>query len=194
MLRSSIFISFILFSNLNLYALEASQIHARYGGISAAYDGVVSGEIQSLTLFELEYEGINNNHNSFYLRLSESFDSAKSIFNYSYFGGGMKYYFASKALLYEGSDGANILISVPKWRYYVGWEIGIAHVVLQTVGEFLRVSTSSYDYGGVAGSIYNITNRIGVEFNFTTQFSTGFTSISTGAVVYKGSVGLTYFL
>lgn len=145
-------------------------------------------------MIDLEYETFLSSNKSYYFRVSEAFDATKTIFTYSYVGGGMKYYFASKGNYYEGGDGADTIISAPKWRFYYGWEIGIAHVVLQTIGEFLQINTSSYDYGGALGTIYNITDRLGLEFNFTTQFSTGFTSISTGAVVLKGTVGVTYFL
>ena len=170
------------------------QVHARMGGVYAKYDGVVSGTVENYNMIDLEYEYLFSNKSSYYFRTSEAFDIEKSIFTYSYFGLGMKYYFSSRGLYFEDIDGADIIISSPKWRYYYGWEIGVAHVVLQTIGEFLQINTSSYDYGATVGTIYNLTNKLGLEFNLTTQFSTGFTSISTGAVVAKGTVGLTYFL
>lgn len=167
----------------------------RGGNAFANYDGVTSGELRSMTLIDLEFEVLMDNRKSYFFRTSQAFNLEKTIFDYSYLGAGMKWYVFSKGMYFETTQGsAEYLMTSPKWRFYVGWEFGVAHVTLQTIGEILTIQTSTYDYGGTFGTIYNITQRIGLELNFSAQISTGFTTISTGAAVMRTTVGLSYFL
>lgn len=145
-------------------------------------------------MIELEFEVVHSNKKSFFLRSSHAFDIEKSIISYRYFGGGMKYYIFSQGLYFERRNNNEVFTSFPKWRFYLGWDVGISHVVLQTIGEILRITTSIYDYGLTSGVIFNTSDKLGIEFNLTTQLSTGFTSVTTGVAVIKVVTGISYFL
>jgi hypothetical protein len=187
-------LSLLLLTFLILPTQAKNQIHLRGGSAFANYDGVTSGELRNTNTADVEFEVLLNNKKSYFFRTTQAFDLDKSIVTYSYLGGGMKYYLFTRGMYFETRDGPEVVITSPRWRIYMGWEIGVAHVVLQTIGEILQINTSTYDYGITTGTIYNLTDRLGLEINFTAQISTGFTTISTGAAVMKFMGGFSYFL
>lgn len=169
-------------------------MHVRTGYLWGDYSGVISGTVKEATSVDLEFEQVYSNKNSYFFRTTAVFDTEQSIFRHFYLGGGMKYYLGSKAMLIEAESKETIFKVSPRWRFYVGFDLGISHIVLKTFGELLQISTSAYEYGPMLGTIYNVTARLGLELNATVQVSTGFTTVSTGGVTYKGMAGLSYFV
>lgn len=169
------------------------QIHFREGVIIGKYDGVISSDLESQTILDLEYEVFLANTKSYYFRTTMGMDFDKNIINYSYLGGGMRYYFASKGMYFNTIQKGTGIQSRPRWRHYVSWGVGTSSVVLQTLGEFLQVNTSTVELGGNIGTIYQVYKNIGIEAQYSFDVSTGFTSISVGGSVHRATLGLTFF-
>lgn len=169
------------------------QIHFREGLIKGSYDGVISNELESQTILDMEYEVFLANRKSYYFRTTLGMDFDKNIIDYSYLGGGMRYYFSSKGMFFNTIKRGTGIQSRPRWRFYVSWAVGTSTVVLQTLGEFLQVNSSTVELGGNIGTIFQIYKNIGIEAQYSFDVSTGFTSISVGGSVHKATLGLTYF-
>lgn len=169
-------------------------LHARSGLIIGSYEGIVAGLLDYVTLVDFEYENVMNNKYSYFIRSTFVFDIDKTLMAYRYVGGGTKYYFFSKGLSFDTEFKGTRVKVTPRFRFYMGVEFGLSQVLLRTVGSHLRIDSSTYDYGGNLGIIWNYTDKIAFEFSTTAQISTGFSSISTGGAVFKNFAGLVYHL
>jgi hypothetical protein len=170
------------------------QIHLREGIVLGSYDGVVTSELSTTAIFDLEYEVFLDNTTSYFIRSMMTMDFDKSAVDYQYLGGGMKYYFLSKGMFFNTITKGTGIVSMPRWRFFAGWAIGTSTVRLQDFGELLQVSSSTFEVGGQIGTIYQVWKSLGVELQYSADVSTGFTSVSVGGSVHRIMFGITYFL
>jgi hypothetical protein len=197
MLLKKVFISlfFIALLSSNVLAKNGEkQIHFREGIIVGSYDGVISKKLDTKSIFDLEFETFLDNNTSYFLRGMMAMDFENSEIEYQYLGGGMKYYILSKGMYFDTIKKGTGIVSMPRWRFFVGWAIGTSTVTLARFGTLLQSSSSTFEVGGHVGAIYQVWKNVGLELQYSGDASTGFTSISVGGSVHRIMMGLTYYL
>lgn len=186
---------FVMLISFNVWSKVGNkQIHFREGLVLGSYDGVVTSKLDAQSIFDIEYEVFLNNTTSYFVRAMMTLEFEKSSVEYQYIGGGMKYYFLSKGMYFNNISKGTGIVAMPRWRFFTGWAIGTSTVKLQSFGELLQVSSSTFEVGGHVGTIYQVWKNLGVELQYSADVSTGFTSVSVGGSVHRIMLGLTYFL
>lgn len=181
----------VMFSH-SAFALK--QFHFREGVVTGDYDGVISNQINSPTLFDLELEFFETNKESWFLNTTYAMDFDTSTIDYSYNGGGMRYYLFNPGMNFEGYSKGTSFLSSPKWRFFVGWQAGLSFAILDKIGTTLQITTWGYDLGAHMGAIAQINKKWGLEFKASYDVTTGFTTVSVGGSTTKAMIGVAYYL
>lgn len=169
-----------------------SQLHIRTGILQGKYWGAQSGEFLVPNTFDAEYEVFLANSRSFLFRSMLAMELTTAKPYYSYSGIGMRYYLASKGMMFDAQDEGVSIISIPKWRYYVGWDFGISTAIVQSLGKVLQIMSTMIDFGGHAGVIYQVDSTFGIEGHVGATTGQGFSSVSVVGVTLRAFVGGTY--
>ncbi len=186
-----ILISFLHFSAYS--KSYHSQLHMGLSLVNAAYTGPESGSVSIPMAMHFEYELIRSATSSYTFDNTIAIDSQDSKTKYygTHIGG--RYYFSSSNLNYSDvGEGTSISI-IPKWRFYYGWNLGVAQVVVRSLGTVLDAISTILEYGGHVGSIYQVGKSWGVESKFSYMMGNGFSSVSVDSTVIQLSFGGAYY-
>ena len=184
---------FLIYSPSILAKDYQTQLHISLGMVSATYSGPVSGDLSLPMALNFEYELIKSPSHSYTFDNTIAIDSADSKTKYfaTHFGG--RYYFLSSNLNFHENDHGNTISIIPKWRYYYGWNVGVAQVVVRSLGTVLDAISTVLEYGGHIGTIYQVGKSWGIEGKFSYLMGNGFSSVSVNSTVMQLYVGGAYY-
>lgn len=185
-------INFILLSSL--YATEhSSQVHSSIGLVNATYDGPVTGSISIPLAMNFEYEYIQNSNTSYVFENIIAIDSNDTKTKYFATHFGSRYYFGSSNFSSIKNDLRGSFTIKPKLRYYAGWNIGVAQVVISSLGPVLDAVSTVFEYGGHAGTIYQVGDNWGLEAKASFYLGYGFSSITVSSQISQLFIGGVYY-
>jgi len=173
-------------------ALDKMQFHLRLGMVKGSFTGAETGEFSNMTSFDGEAEYLWTAKASFSARAIFTVDPESAQVQYMYAGGGQRFYIFSRASGAEATWGFDTVTIKPKLRYFVGWDLGMAQVLLQRVTESLSVQSAVLEYGGTAGLIYQLTSGLGMEIAGGVSKGIGISTVAVDTTILKLLIGLTF--
>lgn len=186
--------SLIFFQINNSRASEAeSQLHLSLGFISANYSGPVTGSVVIPLALGFEYEYLLTSSKSYVFENIIAIDSEDTKTKYFASRFGTRYYFKSSNLSITKKDAKGSFSISPKLRYYAGWNLGIAQVVIASLGPVLDAVSTVFEYGGNTGAIYQINKSWGMEAKFGLNLGYGFSSVTVSSSVMQIFFGGAYY-
>lgn len=198
MLRNGLlFLVFILLLIDTAIAAEKNskfQGHFRSGLLSASFSGSDStdGSFSIPNAFDVEMEFFTSTRNAFIVRTTMAMDFSESKVRYTYGGGGQRYYFANPGLPARAFERGDAVIATPKIRYYAGYEVGIAQVLVLEFGPVLSTFSTVLEVGGNTGAIYQIGKNFGIEGQLGLGYGFGFSSVTVSGLVIRTFIGGSY--
>lgn len=188
----------IFLSSVKSHAeVTLSQIHLRAGMVMASFSapGLLPEEasFSVMPTFDVEYERYLNIRSSYVLKGVFAMDLATSIVKYYYAGVGQRFYFGSLGTAVVADSPGISVVSQPKMRYYIGYDVGISQTVIKSFTSSLQVFTSMVDIGGTVGFIYQMTKNMGIEGLGGVSYGYGFSSVAISGLFMKGFFGMTYY-
>ncbi len=197
-------LAFILISaffiNLNVaWGIDESslyQFHLRMGMFNGSYagSGVEARGWSVPTTIDAELEVFLTRDKSFNLTATMAMELDTNKVNYTYAGVGQTYYLLSRGRKDVKSEKLVQIKTVPKTRYYWGWNVGIAQVLAIDYGLILGTYSTTLDISGNAGMIYQIGENMGIEFRGGMGMGYGFSTVTVTGTTMRALIGLTYFL
>jgi hypothetical protein len=169
------------------------QIFVRSGMIEGSYAGVFSGSFRVNLAFDIGTEYHVASDGSVLVRFIQALDSPDSVPFYTYAGTGMRYYFKGRGSYVVQSDETTFISSRPKWRTYMGGELGIAQVIVKSFGPVIQSVANMLETGGNVGAIYQISEKIGIEAQIGGTLGYGISSTSVSGSTFRIFLGGTYF-
>jgi hypothetical protein len=114
---------------------------------------------------------------------------------YAYSGVGKRYYILSGGIRYDYSNNnsSEQLISFPKWRAYLGGDLGISQLVVQVLSLTTISSTALLEFGPSAGAIFQYDKSFGLELAGGLSAGLGFAGLSTSALTARFFIGGSYY-
>lgn len=171
-----------------------SQFHFRIGQFYADYS-IVTGPVQISipTTMELEYENIVSRRRSYTIRSLLAYNQPTNQMFYMAAGVGTRFYLGSSAIGFEASQAGTEVVSMPRWRYFIGPELSIAGALVKGLTSAVTASATILELGISGGLIYQIGQKMGLELILGTGFGYGFSTVSASGVVARGMMGLSFY-
>lgn len=179
-----------LFISQNIFAYQ-SQLHINTGMFKGSYKSDESRSFSSVQSFHAEYEIFKDSRNAhiFHTTMVTGSSGKMDFYSANY---GRRYYFNSTATITENFDPENSIKSMPKWRYYGGWDVGVSQVLLKDTGAISVVGTM-VDIGGHIGATYQFNRDWGFDMQAAAIYDYGFAAVSISGMSQKVLLGITYF-
>lgn len=152
-------------SNVEVEAVSVrkSQIHLRFGMLTGSFSGTFEGDFEVPAAVDVDYELFVANDGSVVFRFLQGLDNPDSIPFYTYAGTGYRYYWNSKGpSTIQKGDGL-FIESIPRVRYYLGMDLGIAQVLVKSFGPNVQSVANMLDAGINVGAIYQLNKNFGLE-------------------------------
>lgn len=167
------------------------EVHVRTGMISGSYSGPVSGTLPSSQLLDGEYELFTGPRSATTFRALIAYDLAKGRVGYGYAGMGRSYYLWGNGVNIESSDNKEAsFTSIPKRRYYVGWDLGMSYVVVKEFGTVLTAHSEAIDVGAHLGFIWQVSKSIGIDLHGGYTKGFGFSSVAVSTTTTRIFAGV----
>jgi hypothetical protein len=195
-LLSLFFLFFFLLPVLTIDEVRAakSQLHVHMGMINGSFSAPNAEPFSvSPNPTNLEIEFFLNNKKSLFARMTValSMETGKAVYVYS--GIGMRYYFKSTGNTVSAAEGGTALSTMPKWRYYYGWDLGVSRMIIAEFGPVLNVTTTMLDFGGHMGIIKQMGKAWGLEVQMGLSFGYGMSNISGTGQTMRVMIGGAYY-
>jgi hypothetical protein len=196
--RSSGISAILLFAFLILISAFAkaddnTQLHIRTGMLDGKYYGPTGGDFVVTSTLDIDHETFLANRRSRVFRAILGIDIISAKPFYTYAGTGMRFYLNSKGMYFDRSDESYRILSYPKFRYYLGWDAGIAQVIVRSLGKVLQVVSSMIDVGACGGAVWQVDRNFGVEAHLGLTSGYGFSSVAVVGHTARVLLGVTYY-
>jgi hypothetical protein len=199
--QSPILIFAMLFWGIgsNCWALDEGslyQFHMRMGMFNGTYSGsgVEARGWSVPTTIDVELEVFLTRDKSFNLTSTMAMELDTNKVNYTYAGVGQTYYLFSRGRKDVRTEKLVQIKTIPKIRYYWGWNVGIAQVLAIDYGLVLGTYSTTLDVSGNTGVIYPIGENLGIEARAGMGLGYGFSTVTVTGTTMRALIGLTYFL
>lgn len=195
---ASLFVGSLFFGSA-AHAIDNSsryQVHARMGLLNGTYAGagVEQRQFSVPTTMDLELEVFTDRDESFNLRSMMAMELGTNRVHYTYAGFGRSYYLYGRGKKDLRVEKLVSVQTIPKTRYYWGWNAGIAQVLVIPYGLVLASYSTTLDLSLSAGVIRQISNNVGVEFRGGLGLGYGFSAVTVTGVTMQAMLGITYFM
>lgn len=179
---------------LPIFASEqSSQLHSSIGLVQATYDGPTKGSISIPLAMNFEYEYIKTSNQSYVFENIIAIDSKDTKTKYFATHFGTRYYFNSSNFSSSKNDIRGSFSITPRFRYYAGWNLGIAQVVISSLGPVLDAVSTVFEYGAHTGAIYQVGKSWGLETKASIYLGYGFSSITVSSQIAQVFFGGVYY-
>jgi hypothetical protein len=163
------------------------------GLVSSQFSGPVTGSISIPSALSFEYEHIKNSKSSYTFENTIAIDPADTKTKYFALRFGSRYYFNSSNFSTQVNDKRGSFSIQPNLRFYGGWNLGIAQIVISSLGPVLDAVSTVVEYGGHVGSIYQINKDWGLEGKFSYNMGYGFSSVTVSSTTMQLAFGGAYY-
>lgn len=173
--------------------IKNSQFHFRTGMLNGKYSGIFEGDFQVSSALDLEFEFFVANDGSVIFRLTQAMDNPDSRPFYTYAGSGFRKYWRSKGMSSTQAAEGVIIESIPKWRFYVGGDMGIAQVLVRSFGPNVQSVANMLDVGLNVGTIFQVSKKFGLEAHAGATYGYGISSTPTNGSTIRMLFGASYY-
>lgn len=170
------------------------QFHARVGLLDASYAGSGLGRrtFAVPTTADLELEVFTARDESFHLRSMMAMELNTDRVDYTYAGFGKAYYLLGRGKSDIRSEKDISIKTIPTTRYYWGWNVGVAQVLVVPYGLVLASYSTTLDISLDAGVIHQVSENLGIELRTGVGTGYGFSAVTVTGVTFQALVGVTY--
>lgn len=197
MMKTSILkllLSLILLIVSNAFAgATQSQLHVYTGIVSASFTGPQSGTFSVPMALGYEYEMIKSSKSSYVIENIVAIDAAVAKTKYNAVHLGARYYLYSTNYSNQKSEAASVFKITPKYRFFAGWNFGLAQVVVLSFSDALDTVGTVIEYGGHAGMLYQLNDRWALEAKMNLYMGYGISSVSVSSMSYQLLLGGSYY-
>jgi len=185
-------ISLALFGSF--YANAAGrQFHFRTGMIKGSYSGPVNTSFSTFPTIELEAELFYSSTVSTIIKSVFAMDFGKAKVFYSGVAGGQRFYFSGPSMYFNKSEGDFEIQSYNPHRFFGGYEVGIAQVLVQEFTSAFSIVGSVAEFTGTFGYNYQLTNHMGLEAVVSFGYGLGFTTVAVNGFNMRFMGGVSYY-
>lgn len=170
-----------------------SQLHVYTGMVSASFTGPQSGSISVPMALGYEYEMIKSAQSSYLIENIVAIDAADAKTKYNAVHLGARYYLFSTNYSNQKSEDASLFKITPKYRFFAGWNLGLAQVVVLSFSDALDAVGTVLEYGGHGGVLYQLNDRWALEAKMNLYMGYGISSISVSSMSYQLLLGGAYY-
>lgn len=192
-------LSFLVFSIFHLQIVKASSdspdgmVHIHLGMVSGNYSGPAQTSFSVPQAINFEYEFLNSNKSTNYIRSLMAFDANKGRLVYFLNSFGFRQYANSNAKLYSFSRNGESFSLAPKVRYFYGADVGISQVVVQTLGTVLQATSTMFDLGAHIGASYHLKPNWAFEIVGGYSYGYGFSTVAVTGTTMRIMFGGSYY-
>lgn len=174
--------------------LNNNQFHFRTGFFSASYNGVGVGSqaFSNMMTLNIEYEFFKSTRVSHALRSIIAMDFSSAKLMYFSAGYGQRFYLGGPGMKFFRQEGNISVLSVPKLRYYIGYNVGISQAIIRSINEALQVVSSLLDFGFEGGGSYSITKSVAMDLSTGMSYGWGFSSVAVTGITMHMLLGVNY--
>lgn len=171
------------------------ELHLLTGSDSGHAQGSnINGTLTISDPVELQVELFSSLRSSTYFRNLIAYNFSSSVLNYLGFFVGRRIYLGSNGARYDqGEDGVEV-VSQPRWRYFLGADVGFTEIAAATVGSVLTVPSSQFELGASAGIIYQVSKNVGIELQVGGGYGFGISDVQINTAIERLDLGLTIYL
>ncbi|MEQ1875609.1 MAG: hypothetical protein ABL958_03120 [Bdellovibrionia bacterium] len=192
-LKRALAVLLLVLSASMAFADDNTQLHVRTGLLDGKYFGATSGDFQVTSTLDIDHETFIANRRSRVFRAILGIDLISAKPFYTYAGTGMRFYVNSKGMRFDRSDDQYALMSYPRYRYYFGWDAGIAQVIVRSLGKVLQVVSSMIDIGVCGGAVWQVDRDFGIDLHVGVTSGYGFSSVAVVGYTTRALLGMTYY-
>jgi hypothetical protein len=161
-----------------------SSITSTDTDVTVEEDSGATSVAAAVTVFEINYEFLQTESRSFFLKGVVPLISAGG--SSAFLGaGGMNWFFKGAPSVFSYSNLGSTVFLIPKLRYYVGGSLGVGYLIYDT--ESAKKSDIYFDLGFHAGVLYNFGKKWGMRAEVGMGRGTGVTTSSMGMKIFIGS-------
>jgi hypothetical protein len=187
-----LFFCVLLTASASAFA-EGKQLNVRAGMLKGSYSGPVEASFTTIPSVDVEMELFQSSKVSTLVKANISFDIGKAKVFYSGVGAGQRFYFGGPGMLVDRIEGAYTIEAYAVDRYFAGWEVGIAQVLVKEFTASYSVVGSVLELGAMGGYIHQLSKSLGLSVALGAGFGMGFTTVSVNGINIRANLGLTYY-
>ena len=194
MLLRPIVLAALVYFSVSTVLADNSILHFRTGSLSAAYGGdtVSDGNFTLPSALDTELELFMNTKSALIFRSILGIDMSTSQTRYLSASAGVRHYFRSIGHAFRSSDDGATLSVSPKWKYYAGYEGGVAQVLVVDFNRVLSTYSTLFEIGLNIGAVWQASRNVGVETQIGYTNGFGFSNVSVSGNSLRAFLGVTY--
>ncbi|MBL6990187.1 MAG: hypothetical protein ISR65_10435 [Bacteriovoracaceae bacterium] len=172
--------------------LQGAQLHTIFGMTSGSYS-YVSNKVNFsiMNTINIEAEIFLDSKKSFFVKFVQAYDLTESLLRYYAAYVGTKLYVFSSGKIFTKTDGKTLVVSTPRWRFYVGWDLGVGSLLLDKRGVAVILYGTALEIGANVGAIWQTWKTFGLEATGGMSYGLSLSSYSfsgTNIRLYAGGV------
>ncbi|MEO5666799.1 MAG: hypothetical protein ABIR96_01940 [Bdellovibrionota bacterium] len=171
---------------------NGKQLNVRVGMLKGSYSGPVKASFMTIPSVDVEMELFQSSKVSTLVKANISMNISKAKIFYSGVGAGQRYYFGGPGMLVDRIEGDYTLEAYARNRYFAGWEVGVAQVLVKEYTATYSVVGSVVEFGAMGGYIYQVSKTLGLSVGVGGGFGMGFTTVSVNGINIRMNAGLSY--
>ena len=174
--------------------LNNSQLHLRTGYFSSNFNGsgVEGKPYTDIMTINVELEQFQSSRMSHAFRTIVAMDFASAKLMYFNAGYGQRYYLGGSGMNFKREENNITIVSVPKLRYFVGFNAGLSQVIVKSLSPALQIVSSCLDLGLDSGLNYALGTNTALSVSTGASFGWGFSSVAVTGITMHLLVGANY--
>ena len=169
------------------------MVHIHMGSVTGSYQGPVSSSFEALQSINFEYEFLNSNKTTNYIRSLMAFDGNKGRLMYFLNAFGVRNYFHSSSKLHRFNKDGESFTYFPRYRFFYGVDAGVSQVVVQELGTVLQATSTMIDIGGHLGASYHVRPQWAIELIGGYGYGYGFSTVAVTGSTMRLMIGGAYY-
>lgn len=171
---------------------RGSLLHIRTGMLGGSVKSTTFGSSVSVpTALDVEFEFLLGHGRSTFMRTVLGYELSSSRLPYAGLLTGLRFDMIGSAARQDYAAGGDFVEKSPRFRLYVGGDLGVSQMTVQTVGPVLSVNTALIEFGGSVGAVWAVGQKLGIELHGAYGMGMGFANISASASIYRLFLGVT---
>ena len=161
--------------------------------VKGSYSGPVTASFSTFPAIELEAELFISSKMSTIIKTVFAMDLGKAKVFYSGVAGGQRFYFSGPSMLFDRQEGDFQIESYRPHRFFGGYEVGVAQVLVQEFTPALSIVSSIAELTGTFGYNYQMNKSIGLEVATSFGYGFGFSTVAVTGFNMRFTGGMTYY-